>query len=139
MGIGSKAAQIWMERYNTNLCKNTVEMENGRAEYPLSIFAPAAGEYTISAMQQRGNETLYLTRDGEAIWNLSDGDYAISLSRGTTADYGLRISARTPQVATGCDEVIADGVEETQKVLVNNQIFIIRGDKVYTIDGQLVK
>ena len=139
MGIGSKAAQIWMERYNTNLCKNTVEMENGRAEYPLSIFAPAAGEYTISAMQQRGNETLYLTRDGEAIWNLSDGDYTISLSRGTTADYGLRVSARTPQIATGCDEVIADGAEKAQKVLVKDQIFIIRGEKVYTIDGQMVK
>jgi len=139
MGIGSKAAQIWMERYNTNLCKNTVEMENGRAEYPLSIFAPAAGEYTISAVQQRGNETLYLTRDGEAIWNLSDGDYTISLSRGTTADYGLRVSARTPQIATGCDEVIADRAEKAQKVLVKDQIFIIRGEKVYTIDGQMVK
>ena len=139
MGVGTKTAQMWMERYDSKLCKNTMEMTNDRAEYPLNIYAPAAGEYTISAMQQRGNETLYLTRDGEAIWNLSDGDYTISLSRGTTADYGLRVSARTPQVATGCDEVIADGTDEAQKVLVNNQIFIIRGDKVYTIDGQLVK
>ncbi len=139
MGVGTRAAQMWMERYDSKLCKNTMEMTNDRAEYPLNIYAPAAGEYTISAVQQRGNETLYLTRDGEAIWNLSDGDYTISLSRGTTADYGLRVSARTPQVATGCDEVIADGAEKTQKVLVNNQIFIIRGDKVYTIDGQLVK
>ena len=139
MGVGTKAAQMWMERYDSKLCKNTMEMTNDRAEYPLNIYAPAAGEYTISAVQQRGNETLYLTRDGEAIWNLSDGDYTISLSRGTTADYGLRVSARTPQVATGCDEVIADGTDKAQKVLVNGQIFIIRGDKVYTIDGQLVK
>ena len=139
MGIGSKAAQMWMERYNTNLCKNTAQIENGRAEFPLSIFAPTAGEYTISALAQRGDLTLYLTRDGEAIANLSDGDYTLMLERGTAYQYGLRVSARSPQIATGYDEVIADGAEKAQKVLVNDQIFIIRGEKVYTIDGQLVK
>ena len=27
----------------------------------------------------------------------------------------------------------------SKEVLINNQVFIIRGEKVYTIDGQIVK
>ena len=41
--------------------------------------------------------------------------------------------------ATGVDEAIVDAKGETRKVLIGNQVFIIRGDKVYTIDGQLVR
>lgn len=140
MGVGTKTAQMWMERYNTKLCKNTVEMMNDRAEYPLTIFAPAAGEYILSAAQQRGNEELYLTRDGEAIWNLSESNYVLTLEKGTTARYGLRISVKkAPQVTTGMDEALVDAQGDTRKVLINDKVFIIRGDNVYCIDGQLVK
>ena len=82
---------------------------------------------------------LYLTYNGEAIWNLSEGAYTANLNKGTDANYGLRISAKAPQVVTGVDEAIVDAQGETRKVLINNQVFIIRGEKVYTIDGQLVK
>lgn len=137
MGVGTKTAQMWMNRYNTKLCKNTVEMANDRAEYPLSIYAPTAGEYTLTAAQQRGDVDLYLTLNGEAIWNLSEGAYVVNLNKGTDANYGLRISAR--KTPTGVDEAIVDAQGETHKVLINNQVFIIRGDKVYSIDGQLLK
>jgi uncharacterized repeat protein (TIGR02543 family) len=139
MGVGTKTAQMWISRYNTKLSKNTVEMSSDRAEYPLSIYAPAAGEYVLTAAQQRGDVELFLTRNGEAIWNLSEGDYVLSLDKGTTAQYGLRISAKAPQTATGVDEAIVDAQGETRKVLIDNKVFIIRGDKVYSVDGQLVK
>jgi len=52
----------------------------------------------------------------------------------------LRLSVRkTPAVVTGIDEAIVDANGETRKVLINNQVFIIRGNEVYTIDGQMVK
>ena len=136
MGVGSKTAQMWMNRYNTKLCKNTVEMDNN-AEYPLSIYAPAAGEYTLSAMQKRGDADLYLTLNGETIWNLSDADYTLNLNKGTAANYGLRISVK--KTPTGIDEAVVDAKGEIRKVLINDKVFIIRGDKVYTIDGQMVK
>lgn len=139
MGVGTKTAQMWMNRYNTKLCKNTVEMVNDRAEYPLSIYAPAAGEYVLTAMQHRGNEVLYLTRDGEAIWNLSESDYVLTLEKGTATQYGLRVSVNAPQVTTGVDEAIVDAQGDTRKVIIDNKVFIIRGEKVYTIDGQMVK
>ena len=138
MGVGTKTAQMWMERYSTKLCKNTVEMEDERAEYPLNIYAPAAGEYTLTAAQQRGDADLYLTMNGEAIWNLSDADYTLNLNKGTAANYGLRISVK--KTPTGIDEAIVDSKDAVAtKVLIGNQVFIIRGENVYSIDGQLVK
>lgn len=138
-GVSKKVAQMWINRYDSKLCKNTVEFEGERAEYPLSIYAPVAGEYVLTAAQQRGEEALYLTRNGEAIWNLSEGDYVLSLENATTAQYGLRISAKAPQNATGVDEAVVDAQGETRKVLINDKVYIIRGDKVYSVDGQLVK
>lgn len=139
-GVSSKVAQMWIDRYNAKLCVNTIEPKEERAEYPLSLFAPATGEYVISAALQQGDKVLYLTRNGEAIANLTDGVYTLTLDRGTTYEYGLRISARSPQVTTGCDEVIVDSKDATAtKVLINNQVLIIRGGEVYTITGAKVK
>ena len=73
------------------------------------------------------------------LWNLTESDYVLHLEKGTAANYGLRVSAKAPQVATGIDEALVDAQGETKKVLINNQVFIIRGEKVYTIDGQMVK
>lgn len=139
MSVSALNAQMWINRYDAKLCKNTVALQGEQVEYSLNISAPQAGEYVLSAMQERGNATLYLTRNGEAIWNLSESDYVLHLENGTTAEYGLRLSAKAPQVATGIDEAVVDAQGETKKVLINNQVFIIRGEKVYTIDGQMVK
>ena len=139
MGVSALNAQMWIDRYDAKLCKNTLALQGEQVEYPLNFSAPAAGEYVLSAMQERGNATLYLTRNGEAIWNLTESDYVLHLEKGTAANYGLRVSAKAPQVATGIDEAVVDAQGETKKVLINNQVFIIRGEKVYTIDGQMVK
>ncbi|MBR3408961.1 MAG: hypothetical protein IKG86_08985 [Paludibacteraceae bacterium] len=141
-GVAAKRAQMWVNRYNSKLSVNTQMLVDEEAIYPLGIFAPVDGEYTISIIQSSTSNdyNLYLTLNGEAIWNLSNGEYTLSLPQGNTADYGLRISARkSPTVATGIDEAVVDAQGETMKVLINNQVFIIRGDKVYSVDGQLVK
>ena len=62
-----------------------------------------------------------------------------SLDAGTTEHYGLRLVLASPQVATSIEEAVVDAQGEIRKVLINDQVFIIRGEKVYTIDGQLVK
>ena len=141
-GVSNTVAQMWVDRYDAKLCMNTMTPVNNVAEFPLGIYVPRAGEYQISNVQsQMSNEayTLYLTYNGEAIWNLSENDYVLHLEKGTAANYGLRVSAKAPQVATGIDEAVVDAQGATRKVLVNEKVFIIRGEKVYTIDGQLVK
>lgn len=141
VGVSKKVAQMWINRYNTELCMNTIAPVNGVAEYPLGISVPANGEYTLSLAAQPDDEyTVYLTLNGEAIWNLSDGAYTLNLAAGTNKSYGLRLSARkSPSVATGVDEAVVDAQGETKKVIINDKVFIIRGENVYTIDGQLVK
>ena len=139
MSLSAQNAQMWINRYDAKLCKNTVALQSESVEYPLHISAPKAGGYVLSASQESGDATLYLTRNGEAIWNLSESDYVMTLEQGTTAEYGLRVSAKAPQVATGMDEAVVDAQGETQKVLIDNKVFIIRGNNVYTVDGQMVK
>ena len=141
MGMSSINPQLWINRYDEKLCVNVVKPVNNEANYPLGIFAPADGEYRIFTEAEPNEQTaLYLTLDGEAIWNLSDAPYTITLNKGTYANYGLRISVKkAPEVATGVDEAIVDAQGETRKVLINNKVFIIRGNKVYSVDGQLVK
>ena len=140
MGVSTKMAQMWMERYDTKLCKNTVEMYGEYVHYPLTISAPVAGEYTITVSQAvvTDNEyALYLTYNDEAIWNLSEADYTLNLNKGTDANYGLRISAR--KTPTGIDEAVVNAQGEIKKVFIHNNVFIIRGENVYSVDGQLVK
>lgn len=140
-GVSAKLAQMWINRYDVKLCFNTIAPEGDNTSFPMSIYAPKAGEYTIAIEREVATEdyALYLTYNGEAIWNLSDGAYTANLNKGTDANYGLRISAKAPQTATGMDEAVVDAQGDIRKVLINNQVFIIRGEKVYSIDGQLVK
>lgn len=141
MSVSSKVAQMWINRYDAKLCKNTVALHGEQVDYPLTISAPKAGEYTLHNTHYTSDSdyTLYLTHNGEAIWNLSESDFVLTLELGTTAEYGLRVSAKAPQVATGVDEAVVDAKGETKKVIINDQVFIIRGEKVYGIDGRLAK
>lgn len=141
MGMSDRKAQIWVNRYDTKLGLNTTAPVNDVAEFPVNIYAPKAGQYTLSLVSEPDDEhTVYLTLNGEAIWNLSSSEYAVELAAGTNKYYGLRLSARkSPSVATGVDEAVVDAQGEIKKVIINDKVFIIRGENVYTIDGQLVK
>jgi len=141
MGMSDRKAQIWVERYDAQLGLNTTAPMNGVAEFPIYVYAPKAGEYTIGLASQPDDDyTVYLLRDGVAIWDLSTSEYALTLGTGKDNSFALRLSARkSPEVATGVDEAIVDAQGKTRKVLIDNKVFIIRGNQVYTIDGQLVK
>lgn len=139
-GVSTKVAQMWIDRYDAKLCVNAVVPEEDATIFPMSIFAPKAGDYTIAIEREKATEdyNLYLTYNGQAIWNLSEGAYVANINKGTDANYGLRISAR--KMPTGIDEAIVDSKETiAAKVLINGQVFIIRDNKVYSIDGQIVK
>ena len=139
-GVASGRAQAWVNRYNAKLSVNTQSLSNDEAVYPLTLQFPSAGSYTLSVGPAENDDyALYLTYDGQAIWNLTNGAYTGSFGAGTTNSYGLRVTKKTPQVATGIDEAIVDAQGETRKVIINDQVFIIRGENVYSVDGQLVK
>ncbi len=143
MGMSTKKPQIWVNRYGVNLGLNTTAPVNETAEFPVNLYAPTAGDYTITNNQSPMTSeeyVVYLTQNGEAIWNLSDAPYVTSLPAGTNKTYGLRLTARkSPTIATGVDEAVVDAKNEIRKVLIDDKVFIIREGNVYSIDGQLVK
>ena len=137
-GISTERAQVWVDRYDAQLCKHTAQLVDGNAEFPLGIYAPQAGSYRISiAEYPDGENTLYLTFDGNVIWNLSSAPCTPSLAQGTTKRYGLKWTHRnTPTAITNTQ---ADTQPAAQKILLNNKVFILRGNNLYSVDGQLVK
>jgi len=139
MGVSSVVPQIWVNRYNSQLCVHTAFPMNNRADYPISLFVPTAGEYRLSALSDEISEQaiLYLTYDGRAIWNLNYAPYSLSLESGTNMHYGLRI-IYAPQTTTDMENVQGDNLRGT-KVLIDDHVFIIRGGRLYSIDGQMIK
>ena len=141
VGVSSQVAQMWVDRYGEKLCVNTQAWSHATVTYPLGISIPTEGEYTISCQPSVISDQydLYLTLDGRVIWNLCASPYTAYMEAGTSYRYGLRMIAKSPQTPTGMDEAIIDANGETRKVLINNQVFIIREGEVYTVTGMKVE
>ena len=138
-GISSKAAQMWVNRYDAKLCRNTVNPVNNSAIYPLGLYAPQAGEYVIRVPKdQETDDMLYLTYDGRIIWNLSCEPYSLSLEKGNNMHYGLRlVRSNAPAVTTDMEQSATTGNQsQILKVLIDGQVYILRGGEMYTLTGQ---
>ena len=139
-GYNAELPQMWINRFGKKLSVNTATPVDGVHEYPLVINIPQAGEYTIAIESTQGDtEALYLTKDGMIIWNLSNGAYIGSFEKGQETTYALRTAAKAPMMPTGIDEAIVNAQGEIKKVVIEDKVFIIRGNNVYSVDGQLVK
>ncbi len=136
-GVSNKVAQMWVDRYDAQLCKNTVAADNNMAEYPLAIFAPKAGAYTIALEQIPTDGILFLTENGSITWNLNIAPATLDLSKGTNTTYGLRLVRKAGDVVTGNEEVTLQG--DVQKFILNNHLYIIRDGKVYNAHGHVIK
>lgn len=131
-------ALIWTENYgDKRLAIEEAPLVNSSASYVLGIYAPADGEYTISTPQAKEDVSLYLTREGRVIWDLTAAPYTLDLTKGNTTGYGLRIVA-APKATTDLEDVQGDKLQCT-KVLINNHVFILRGEQLYDATGRLVK
>lgn len=141
ISVATGVAQMWINRYDTKLCANVTEVMNDQAVFPMGIYAPKDGQYTLSTISTiADNEELYVTIDGTPVWDLATGAYTIDLQQGNTSEYGLVIVRRpAPEVTTGCQNVEASENASVRKVLINGQVFILRDGAVYTIFGQKAK
>jgi len=84
-------ALLWVKAYNTNLSVCRAPLSGGSAEFDMSVYAPADGIYNLYlGAEADGNATLYLTKNGTKVADLSDG-YSITLQKGVNTKYGLLI------------------------------------------------
>ena len=138
-GISTQVAQMWVDRYNTKLCVNTTAPIGTSATYPLGISIPQAGEYQIySATEMQDGQELYVTRNGKVIWNLAYGPYTLDAEPGTYSEYGLKL-IQAPSTTTDVEPITDNRSPFTvTKVIIDNQVYIVRDGAVYTITGQKV-
>ena len=132
----AKNAQMTISAYGKQLCAADFPLVNGQAAYPLTITAPKAGNYAISAEDSRVAD-VYLTQNGSIIWNLSMSAYELELTKGTTEGYGLLLQAKAPGAATGVDNI--DASEAAQKVIINDHVYILRNGQMYDVNGKAVR
>ena len=136
-GVSTQVAQMWVDRYNTKLCVNTTAPIGTSATYPLGISVPQAGEYQIySATTMQDGQELYVTRNGKVIWNLAYGPYTLDAEPGTYSEYGLKL-IQAPATTTDIDQSASTN-DQFKKVIIDNQVYIVRDGAVYTITGQKV-
>ena len=131
--------QIFGNAYGNKLCMVDAPMVNDRAEYSLTLYAPQAGEYTISAPAME-NADLYLTYEGAIIWNLSMGEFVADFAKGNNEGYGLLLKAKMPQTPTGIESTEhRTQSTDVQKVIIDENVFILRGGQMYDVTGKMVK
>lgn len=139
-GVATKRAQMWVNNYASKLCLNTQAAVGSTVAYPLGIYVPADGEYIIDANANANIEgTLYLTLNGQVIWNLSMSEYSAWMNAGTNNAYGLRWVLGAPSITTDVEEIGAQEYDGAEKLLYNGQLFILRDGRVYDAQGKLVK
>ena len=141
-GVSAYKAQMWINRYDHKLCYNTVAPVNNSASYPLGISIPKAGEYAITVPEDCvEGDNIYLTIDGRVVWNLSFSPYVADFEKGTTTRYGIRLVRNLAPAVTTDIENAGMTVDESkvQKILLDDQVYILRGGNMYSVEGQMVK
>lgn len=137
MGVSSAIAQMWVNNYNTQLCANETMLYNNQASFSLGIFVPKNGEYTLAITNAPDNAELYLTQDGQPIWNLSKGAYTTEMAKGRHGEYGLMLQVTDAQAPTNLNGI--NSSEKAVKFLKQSNIYILRNGQRYNAQGQLVK
>ena len=136
----AKAVQIWAINNNMTLCDIEMQLVSEEASCALGLFAPKAGSYELKIERAPEDANLYLTYNGEIIWDLTASPYMFDLSKGTTNGYGLRIEVQAPQMPTGIEESEFSNQSSVRKVLIDNKVYIVTPEgKMYNIIGKGVK
>lgn len=128
--------QIWTNAYNSPLCVREAQLIDGEASYNLSLYAPAAGSYTLTSLNIPADYSLYLTQDGTMLGELN-GTYTLDLNKGITTKYGLLL-VETYKTPTGMEE-ISSRQSEIRKIMHNGVLYILHNGKIYNAQGAKVK
>lgn len=143
MGVptDAKIAQVWANAYGRKMCAVELPLENNELTIPFEMFAPTAGDYVIS-IPVMADATVYLLREGELLWDLSESEYVITLPKGITTGYSLGVQYNAPaqpSVPTSF-ETMSDDEASIVKVIVNGTLYLINkaDNTVYDAMGHIV-
>ena len=137
-GLGTEIPQLWVDAYGLKLSVHEAAWQGENTMCPLGIYAPKEGEYILTATQPENGTQVYLTIDGMPVWNISETDYVLSLEKGTMNNYGLML-IKASRVPTDVENVEAADGEKTQKIILNDHLYILRDSRMYDVTGKKVK
>ncbi len=112
---------------------------------PVGYHATQEGTYTFTLGNDEAEafeHVLLHDSELEITTDLKLADYAFTSAAGTTDNrFTLTATLANEQVVTGVDIVDSQKskVESVQKILRDGQLYILRGDKTYTVIGQTVE
>lgn len=115
--------------YSTWTSGNTANLDNTGKD--LNIVHQANGTYTFSFAD--GTDTRYLALNATA------GNNYFAYYKGTNQIYQLTLIKEGEYGSTVDIEEIPSNEPTATKILRDGQIYILRGDKIYTVQGQEVK
>ena len=133
-GLNTSRPQVFTMNAGTMLCVEDRPFVNGAADFPIYILAPQAGDYELTVSD--GNRSVYLLENGLPIAEITGMTYTLRLSRGMVNSYSLRIGEKH-DVYTGMEEQEMDA--DAQKIIYNNQLYIIRNQRIYDATGARVR
>lgn len=134
----AKAAQLWINAYDSKLLANEAPMVDGGAEFSLTLSAPAAGNYELGLKDVPADVEVYLLQNNVPVVNLSLAQYyMLTLTQGTTDEYSLSVR-RAKHVATDING-INDADHLAEKILYDGKLYIVSGEHVFDAQGKLMK
>jgi hypothetical protein len=124
--VSTAYPQLYTRGFNTNLSVHEAAYnELSIAEMPLYMFAPEAGNYTLSLGKEISDgSALYLVKNGAEIHNFNaDGAYTLYLAKGTDSSYTLRIKGENGDIPTP----VIDNKAGKVKVYIEEGVLVIEG------------
>ena len=135
----SFAPQLYAMSDGSKMAVNAVkDMEGMKIGFKAGT---SAQNYAFSFDYEEQAEPLYLyDKETNAYTEITnDATYEFTTTDRKAHERFLLTRSNAPQIATGVEEIDTENVQRAQKFMQDQQIFIRRGDKVYSIDGALVK
>lgn len=124
--VSTAYPQLYTRGFNTNLSVHEAAYnELSIAEMPLYIFAPEAGNYTLSLGKEVSDgSALYLVKNGAETHNFNaDGAYTLYLAKGTDSSYTLRIKGENGDIPTP----VIDNKAGKVNVYIEEGVLVIEG------------
>lgn len=132
------AAQLWCTIYDgTELSAHGISLPETETIVPLTLYAPTKGEYLLNMSGRTMDDFVAeLLFQGTYLATLfEDQPVTLDLNAGTTNDISLRIRRKQPTDINN----VQSGEEQSAKVLIDQQLYILRAGHIYDAQGKKVK
>ncbi len=128
--------QLWWDAYGMQLSAYEAQLGDEPRSLPIGMYAPEDGGYTLSMTDVPANISVYLTKDGVPVWDLTASGYTLQLTAGNNNGYALYVQ-RVQDVTT--DYRTNESDTKVQKIIMDDKLFILRDGKTFNVTGIQVR